>query len=81
MEVRGVGIELMRWGVDFSRKLGFDGRIRLDSSPGALAWYVQRGLKQLEMDAIVHEDIAYTPMELTVQAAKQLLNPRRKKTR
>jgi hypothetical protein len=69
----GVGIELFIWAVEFSRKMGHEGRIRLDSSPDAIVWYEKRGLKKLPLDHMLFEGVEYTPMELPFAAVKILL--------
>jgi hypothetical protein len=69
----GVGTELLTWGAWFSQSKGFAGRILLDGSPDFVRWYGKRGLKTLDREPIVVENVSYTPMELPAEAASNLL--------
>jgi hypothetical protein len=70
---RGVGTNLLIWAARTSRDMGFEGRLRLDSSPAEVSWYENRiGLQKLEMKPIVFEGVEYTPMELPDNAAQRL---------
>ena len=69
----GVGTELLSWAAWLSRRNGCEGRLLLDASPDYIEWYVRRGLQILSADPIVFEGIHYTPMELPVPAAQDLL--------
>ncbi|HET6251033.1 MAG TPA: hypothetical protein VFE47_25320 [Tepidisphaeraceae bacterium] len=71
--VVGVGTQLLIWAAWYSCKQGCDGRLRLDGSPDFLTWYEKRGLQRVKLDPIVYEDVTYTPMELSEQAAEKLL--------
>jgi hypothetical protein len=70
----GVGTEFITWAAWFSRRKGCGGRLLLDSSPDQVGWYQKRGLQTLGLKPILYEGVAYTPMELTPQAAAQLLD-------
>ncbi len=71
--VIGVGSQLMAWGAWLSREKQLDGRLRLDASPDFIRWYEKRGLQKLDVEPIVYEGVAYTPMELPPAAARELL--------
>ncbi|HET6247867.1 MAG TPA: hypothetical protein VFE47_09225 [Tepidisphaeraceae bacterium] len=71
---KGVGIALLTWGVEKSRKLGYGGRLSLDGSPDFLGWYERRGFLKLDEALVAWEGIMYTPMELPPSAAQQLLD-------
>jgi hypothetical protein len=70
----GVGTELLSWAAWLSRKESHSGRLALDASPDYVGWYEKRGLQKLKTKHILFEGVAYTPMELTVHAADQLLS-------
>ena len=70
--VIGVGSQLMGWGAWLSREKQLEGRLRLDASPDFIRWYEKRGLQKLNVDPIVYEGVAYTPMELPPAAAGEL---------
>lgn len=65
----GVGTELLMWAVWLSRESGHGGLVRLESSPDFVQWYQARGLQTLGLEPIVFEGVAYTPMELSSEAA------------
>jgi hypothetical protein len=69
---KGVGTELLRWSALLSREKGYEGRIRLDGSPEYLHWYERKGLQRLDLPPIVFEEVEYTPMELSSEAALKL---------
>jgi hypothetical protein len=71
--VVGVGTQLLMWGAWFSREKGYEGRLRLDGSPDFVSWYEKRGLQKLGKQPIVYENVEYTPMELSPEAARELL--------
>jgi hypothetical protein len=71
---RAVGLELLTWAAWFSRKVGCDGRLLLDSSPDQVIWYQKRGLQKRSTEPIIHEGVSYTPMELSATNAQKLLN-------
>jgi hypothetical protein len=68
--VIGVGSQLIAWGAWLSREKQLEGRLRLDASPDFIRWYEKR---KLDVDPIVYEGVAYTPMELPPSAARELL--------
>jgi hypothetical protein len=70
----GVGTELITWGAWFSRQSGYGGRLLLDSSPDQVRWYLKRRLQTLPLKPMLFEGVEYTPMELSPQAAAQLLD-------
>jgi hypothetical protein len=70
----GVGTELLRWAADLSRRLGYEGHVRLDASPDFVHWYERRGLQKINANPIVFEGVRYTPMELPAEAANELLD-------
>jgi hypothetical protein len=70
----GVGSELLTWAAWSSRMQGFNGRLRLDGSPGFLSSYAKRGLQRLDLEPILFEGVTYTPMELDVAGADALLS-------
>jgi hypothetical protein len=70
----GVGTELITWGAWFSREKEYGGRLLLDSSPDQVVWYQRRGLQILAREPILYEGVEYTPMELSPQAAGELLD-------
>ena len=72
-QFRGVGVELLIFMAEASARAGFDGRLKLESSPGFVTWYAKRGLLETPEKPILHEGVTYTPMELTADAAKRLL--------
>jgi len=72
---KGVGMVLLAWAARKSRRLGYKGRLRLDGSPDFVEWYERRGFQKLDEQAIVWEDIIYTPMELPPDASLRLLRP------
>lgn len=71
--LKGVGLQLLIWAAHFSRTTGHGGRLRLDGSPGYLAWYQNRGLQILPLNPIVYQGVEYTPMELSEASANKLL--------
>lgn len=72
---KGVGHHLLTHAAGLSRAAGFGGRLRLDGSPDFLWWYHARGLTYLDEPSVVHENVSYTSMELTPEAAAKLLAP------
>jgi hypothetical protein len=72
-QYRGVGVELLRSAAELSDELGFEGRLKLDASPGFVGWYAKRGLLEVSTQRIVYEDVAYTPMELDTDRVSILL--------
>jgi hypothetical protein len=68
----GVGLQLVRTAVGLSRERGCAGRLKLDASPGALAWYARRGFHALPGRRMVYESVEYTPMELSAADADRL---------
>ena len=71
--VVGVGTQLMIWAAWFSRRMGCDGRVRLDGSPDFVSWYERIGLQRVNLEPIVYEGVMYTPMELSERQAQELL--------
>ncbi|HSU67016.1 MAG TPA: hypothetical protein VLJ39_09105, partial [Tepidisphaeraceae bacterium] len=71
--LQGAGTELLRWAAWFSRELGYEGRLRLDASPGSIGWYTRKRLRKVPAEPIVFEGVPYTPMELAPDAAQELL--------
>jgi hypothetical protein len=69
----GAGTQLLTWGAWLSQETGYEGRLMLDGSPDYVHWYKKRGLKNLGIDPIVFESVAYTPMELPAIEAERLL--------
>jgi hypothetical protein len=77
--LRGVGSELLRTAALLSLEAGFDGRLKLESSPNSVAWYKKRGFLEVsKRRRILYEGVAYTPMELESDRVDILL-PERKK--
>jgi hypothetical protein len=70
----GVGTQLLIWGAMLSREKGCEGRLRLEASPNFVDWYVKRGLQKLDLSPMVYEETEYTPMELPVTRAQELLS-------
>jgi len=80
----GVGPELLRWAVLFSRRRHCDGRLKLDASPDYFQWYLDLGFQKLDVEPIIYEGIKYTPMELPAEKVDNLLsgpNKNRKRAR
>jgi len=59
----GAGVTLLKWAGSESRRLGCEGRLRLDASPEHLGWYEKRGFQKLPIDPVSFENVQYTPME------------------
>ena len=55
---------------------GFEGRLKLESSPGFVDWYEKRGLLVVSRQRIMHEGVKYTPMELAADRVSILLPDR-----
>jgi len=70
---KAVGTKLLMWGAEYSREGGYGGRLMLDGGPDYLGWYGKRGLQILGLEPIVYEGVSYSPMELSVDAAEELL--------
>ena len=69
----GIGPELLRWAVRFSRHAGFQGRLRLDGSPDYADWYKQLGFVELPVEQVEFEGVQYRPLELSVENADRLI--------
>jgi hypothetical protein len=80
-QFRGVGLQLLRAAGEFSRDAGQGGRLKLDASPDFVDWYAKRGFRPCRKDRIIHQGVAYTPMELTGDAVPDLLGQASKRVR
>ncbi|MCL2640775.1 MAG: GNAT family N-acetyltransferase [Phycisphaerales bacterium] len=65
---KGVGTELLQWGVRLSVELGCDGKLWLLASPEGEAVYRWLGFRELNLESVTHEGIKYKPMELPLEA-------------
>jgi len=69
----GCRLALLTWGAWWSRESGYRGRLLLDASPGSMVFYKRIGFQSLDVEAVLHEGIRYSPMELPPEAADELL--------
>jgi len=74
-QFRGVGLHLLRAAAELSLESGFNGRLKLESSPDFVDWYKKRGLLEASRRRILYEGRKYTPMELPAGRVTILLAP------
>jgi len=76
--VGGVGPELLKWAVGFSKEMGCGGRLRLDASPAYVDWYGRLGFEELPIARVETQGVEFVPMELPGETVEAFLAGRRR---